>query len=532
VAKPESILGQVKGMARDFSMDSLPKGYVWDLCDYIPQQRGAQLEARAPWAYLTQTALAGTIWSGFDAVFAKAEKLLVHAGGNLYEQPRTTSMSAQANANLIGSLFGSTLHSGRYYLDKVYWADGAGVAVPKSVAWNGSVFTIASLSGANTPKATLLDVFKNRLVSDGGPTVPNAIYWAPADPSTAWDNKAFVGGFPRAITALGAMPQVLIVFHDGLTSRIKGGDHPPATGLASDKVDITRDVLSAQYGCVDPASVVPWQENLVWACSHGIMLTDGSTIRSLTDQGGIGEVWRYLYGLKKTGTQVSAGIYLNMLFVSILTQWDGSSAREDRSFVFVCDLAARTWYRLSNVLATCFIPSTTGAEQLWFGHDFQGSLTNANLYAYRLARISTMYLGLPDIDPDDPNPPASYQSAIDPNGVPILPRITTSWQTLGREGEKRMRNVYISHETQKPNSGTIPVGDPLQIGYRLTPVVLDSWVNIGTIPFSTLYDRKRLHLGRPAYGIQVHVEQIVPSHVSRLYDIAVETYPVDRGRVY
>ena len=275
MAKPESILGQVKGMARDFSMDSLPKGYVWDLCDYIPQQRGAQLEARAPWAYLTQTALAGTIWSGFDAVFAKAEKLLVHAGGNLYEQPRTTSMSAQANANLIGSLFGSTLHSGRYYLDKVYWADGAGVAVPKSVAWNGSVFTIASLSGANTPKATLLDVFKNRLVSDGGPTVPNAIYWAPADPSTAWDNKAFVGGFPRAITALGAMPQVLIVFHDGLTSRIKGGDHPPATGLASDKVDITRDVLSAQYGCVDPASVVPWQENLVWACSHGIMTTQG-----------------------------------------------------------------------------------------------------------------------------------------------------------------------------------------------------------------------------------------------------------------
>lgn len=518
-------------MARDFSIDSLPKGFVWDLVDYIPQQRGAQLEARGPWTYLTSTALAGTIWSGFDAVFAKAEKLLVHAGSNLYEQPRTSGMSASAAANNIGAFFSSTLHNGRYYLDKVYWADASGIGTPKAVGFDGTNFAITTLSGANTPKATLIDIFKNRIVAAGGPTNPNTVWWGPADPATAWDNKAFVGGFPRAITALGPMAQVLIVFHDGMTSRLKGGDHPPATGLASDKVDITRDVLSAQYGCVDPASVVPWQENLIWACSHGVMLSDGSTIRSLTDQGGIGEVWRYLYGLKRTGTQVSCGIYLNMLFCSVLTSWDEASSREDRSFTFVCDLGNRTWYRLTNVLSTCFIPSTTGIEQLWFGHDLQSSLANASTYAYRLARVSSMYTGLLDIDPDVVNPPPSYPPAVDPNGASILPRITTAWQKLGLEGQKRMRNVYVSHETQKPNSGAIPTGDVLRVGYRLTPVVLDSFVDIGTIPFSNLYDRKRLRLGRPGYGIQVHIEQVVASHISRLYDIGIESYPVDRGRV-
>jgi len=46
-----------------------------------------------------------------------------------------------------------------------------------------------------------------------------------------------------------------------------------------------------------------------------------------------------------------------------------------------------------------------------------------------------------------------------------------------------------------------------------------------------MYTRKRLPLGRQGYGIQVHIEQIQPSHISRLYDIAVENWPIDRGRV-
>lgn len=538
MAKMQSILGQVRGMARDFSIDAMPKGYVWDLCDYIPSQRGAQLEGRGPWTYLTSVSLAGTNWGGYDAIYKAGEKLLVAAGPNLYDQPRTTDMTVAAPATLVGGLFASILHNGKFYFEKVYFADAQGLQKPKSVSYDGATVSIASLSGANIPNAKLLDIWKGRLIASGDPAQPNNVIWAPVGMAKAdWDALA-TWGFPRAVTALGPMANVCVVFHDGMTSRIKGGTYPPATGLPPDKVDITVDTFSDQYGCVDPASVVPWQENLIWACAHGVMLTDGSTIRSLTDQGGMGEVWRHLYGLKRTGTQVVCGIYLNRLFIQVLTQWTTSTTREDRPFTFVCDLADRTWYRLTNLNATCFIPSTTGAEQLWFGTDLASQIDPVTgaaqpQFGNRLARVSQIYAGLTDADPDFANP--ALPPAQDDNGRAILPRITTGWQTLGPEGQKRVRSIYVSHATSKQTLGTPPTGDVISVGYRITPVILDSFVNpvaAGSgIPFSTMYDRKRLPVGRPAYGIQVHLEQILPSHMSRLYDIGVEAWPVDRGRV-
>src|SRR5215831_9048755 len=125
-------------MARDFSVDSMPKGYVWDLLDYIPSQRGAMLEGRGPWTYLTGTSLAGTVWGCYDAVFKAGEKLLVHAGPTLYDQPRLTTAQGSVNANAIGALFASTLHNGRFFFDKVYWADAQGLANPKYVTYNGN----------------------------------------------------------------------------------------------------------------------------------------------------------------------------------------------------------------------------------------------------------------------------------------------------------------------------------------------------------------------------------------------------------
>jgi hypothetical protein len=533
-------------MARDFSLDSMPKGYVWDLVDYIPSQRGAQLEGRGPWTFLTQNPLAGQIWSGYDAVYKAGEKLLVHGGQNLYDQPRMPQGGGAIAANLVGSLFGSTLHNGRFFFDKVYWADSQGLQNPKYVTYDGSTVAIAQLAGANTPKAKLLCVWKNRLLAAGDPAQPEYVRWAPPfgsktpnGPLSDWATGASLG-FGRSITALGPMANVCVVFHDGMTSRIKGGTIPPDGVLTQrDGMDTTSDTFSDQYGCVDPASVVPWQENLIWACSHGVMLTDGSTIRSLSDQGGIGQVWRYLYALKRPGTQVSCGIYLNKLFVSILTQWDNSTIRENRPFTFVCDLATRAWFRLSNAVGTCLIPSTTGAEQLWFGTD---SVNQNPAFANRLARISPVFSGITDIDPD-PSPPGSLPALPvnqDDDQRPILPRITTAWVPIGAAGQKRMRAVYVAHATQMPT--TTPATDPatpvLRVGYRLTPVILDSFVEMGQLPaaqnglpYSNMYDRKRLPLGRAGYGIQVHIEQVAPSHISRLYDIQVENWQVDRARV-
>jgi hypothetical protein len=109
------------------------------------------------------------------------------------------------------------------------------------------------------------------------------------------------------------------------------------------------------------------------------------------------------------------------------------------------------------------IPSTTGAEQLWWGTDSYPTSLNPTYYN-RLARIAPMYTGLVDADPDFSNP--TLIDAVDENQVPILPRITTGWETLGLEGQKRVRSAYVAHATQKQPPFT---GNVLKVGYRLDP---------------------------------------------------------------
>ena len=107
MARPQSLLGDVRGIGRDFALDNLPPGFVWDLIDYIPNRRGAKLEGRGPWSYHTAgAALAGTVWGGKHAAFNAGPKLLVHAGSTLYDHPVGTTAGTPTS---IGTLFSSIL---------------------------------------------------------------------------------------------------------------------------------------------------------------------------------------------------------------------------------------------------------------------------------------------------------------------------------------------------------------------------------------------------------------------------------------
>jgi hypothetical protein len=407
--------------------------------------------------------------------------------------------------------------------DRVYFVDGAGIQKPKYVTYNGTTVSIAQLTAANVPKATVLGVYKERLVAGGDPDSPSTLYFSPLEGSIAnpagplgpWDTKSFINT-SRAITAIMPMPAAILVFHDGMTEKIRGG-MPPETNV---ETDMALDTFSAQLGCADPASIVPWQENVIFANQRGIHLTDGSTIRSLTDQGGIGEAWRELYALKRGGTQVCAEVYLDQLYVSILTSYGSGTPAEQRSFMFVCDLSQRTWYRFENVEATAMIRANIGGEQVWWGVD---SPNRAASLANRIARLSPIVSAQREADPDAPVPP--YADIIDGDGVAVLPRVETGWMKLSKsEIEKRIRHVYVSHVTQ---SQTHPNTDALQIGAKVTPAPYSAFATLGNVPTSTRYARRRVRLGRPAYGLQVKVEQTIPTHVACIYDIGIEAWPSD-----
>jgi hypothetical protein len=519
VSQPTSILADVRGFARDHDISNMPRGFVWDLADYIPDRRGAKLETRGPWSYWSQV-IGGVPWGGKHAAFRAGTKLMVGGtGGNLYDADLTTGAINSIGACAPG------LHNGILLRDRVYFADASGAVVPRYVMWNGTAYTLGGIH-ASGPKAKLLGAYKERLLATGVPADPSIVYFSPLEttgtapnvgPLAAWDAKSVIGT-TRAVTAIYPMAAQILVFHDGSIERIRGSI-PPASNIDS---DMYVDTFSSQTGCSDPASVVPWQENVCFANPLGVFLTDGSTIRSLTDQGGISDLWRQAYGLKKAGSQVHASVFRDLLFVTILTTWASGSADEARPITLVCDLNDRTWIRFRNVHATAYIDSEIGTEEVWWGVDS----SVPSLGADRLAKLSPTLFGPTEYDPELGVPTAP--DAVDGNGLPVLGRIRTGWIKLGPEGVKRLRHVYVSHLTQANPENK---ADVYRIGFRLSPFPhLDS-MSLGTLPAHPRYKRNRLRIDRRSYGIQVDVTQVLPVYVSRLYDIAIDMWAQDRGKL-
>jgi hypothetical protein len=501
----------------------MPRGFVWDLADYLPDRRGAKLEVRGPWSYLTP-ALAGPPWGGKHAAFRYGTKLLLGGGGQLYDVDVTTGALTNVGAVPAG------VQNGVLLRDRVYFADASGTVQPKviTLAAGGTYNPVGSVHSSG-PKATVIAAYKERLVASGVPAAvgdPSIVYFSPLEtqgtapnvgPLSPWDAKSVIG-MNRAVTVIFPMAAQILVFHDGSIERIRGSK-PPATSVDT---DMYTDTFSSNVGCSDAASVVPWQENVCFANPLGVFLTDGATIRSLTDQGGISDLWRQAYSIKRPGTQVHSVVFRDLLFVTILTTWNTGTADEQRPITLVCDLVDRTWFRFRNINATCYVDSEIGVEEVWWGVDSSVPTLGAD----RVCRLSPLLFGPTEYDPEVGIP--AVADSIDGNGLPVLGRLRTGWIKLGPEGVKRMRHVYLSHLTQANPSNK---ADVYQIGYRLSPFPNLSPMSLGNVPANPRYKRNRLRVDRRSYGIQVDVTQIAPVYVSRLYDLAIDQWPQDGGKL-
>src|SRR5262252_3528834 len=323
------------------------------------------------------------------------------------------------------------------------------------------------------------------------------------------------------------MGNQIMVFHNGGIERIRGGI-PPGTLVDS---DMTMDTFTDQVGTSDPTSVVGWQENVIWAAPRGVYLSDGATMRSLTQQGGIAELWRSVYNNKRPGTPVVAAVFLDMLFISICINWDMTYPYDLRCFTLVCDLNERAWFRFANMCSLCSIPSSVGTEEVWWG--FDGYNFDAS-YANRLSRFSDMLFTELDVVTLENLDTRAYSYSpvdqIDGNGVAMLPQIETGFLRLGPEGRKRLRHILVSHttETATPTAGTV---NKLKISYKLRPYPFAPYTTLASIPGIDDYRRYRVRLDRSGYGIGIKVEQTIATSISRLHDIAVDQWALDRGHL-
>lgn len=512
MAKPTSLLGDARAFARDFPRDQMPRGYLWDVLDYVPMIIDAGLTGRGGWPWGSDV-LGGDPVGGILGNFITGDKLLIAASnGRWYEVDQTTG--AASNVGAAPALKQNPIQAGT----SVVAFDGTGATVPQLITapTAGAPPAFAPMH-ASAPKAPVGTYFRQYIVVGGTPGEENYIRFSvPGQPQTAWDALSNLPS--RApVTGLAALRAVGIVFHAGTTERIRG----TTATHAGFEGDFNLEPLFDRVGCTDPRSIAYWQDNCIFADEHGVHITDGAVIRNLASQGGILYFWRLLYNGQ---VSLAACTFLDYYIITVRRN-DGTAT------TLICDLNKRQWFRFANVYALSYIASTggSGMERIWAG--MAGTS--------RLARIGPTFF------------PATNGTGLiyDADSKPVLPVIETPWYRMGREGRKRSRFAYLSYDARTsaplgrkelpdgllmPDEGP-PLAPPdvlaavtpvLEYGFVTSPSDLNYSV-MGGLPPTTHYTRYRLPIWRAPYGVALRVRQTQPTTVTRIYDLAVDAQAME-----
>jgi len=488
VSAPTSLLQGARAFARDQPRDALPKGYLWDINDFVPTLIDTILTGRGAWLWGCPSQGGGDFAAGILAPFTSGEQVLAStANGTLYQ---VDSLNPPFNLTSRGTV-PPAIQNPVQLLDQTIWFDGTGATAPGIVGPTGG-----QTAAPGAPAVKVGAVWRGYVAGGGAPSSADTVWFSPPNTaSTTWDANSFIRT-AGPITGMAALRSILLVFHPGSTERIRG-TIVPHTGDSGTR-DTVLEPLFGREGTTEPRSICYWNENVIFANEHGVQLTDGSAIRNLISQGSISYFWRPLYQNKKT---ISASVFLDYYVVTVLKQ-------DNSSVTLVCDLNKRQWFKFTNIAATCMFTSagTTNMERFWCG--IQGS--------GRLARLAPTFF-----------PPLGGTTLVDDNGVPVLPNLETGWYRLGQEGRKRIRFAYLSYDVR----AAAATPNMFDLSYIDVSPQDPTFTLAGSYPSTDRYQRFRTPVGKNTYGIAFRFEQKVPSTVTRIFDLAVDAHMTERGRV-
>jgi hypothetical protein len=531
MAKPLSLLQGINAFARDFARDRMPRGYLWDLVDYVPALLDAMLVSRGAWRWASAVAPAD-FEGGIHALFKAGERLLaVDATGTLRNIDLTTG------ALTTVAVMHRVAQNPVQYMDYVIVPDAAGAASARVVNWNGSAYTNVAMH-ASALKGRYAAVYKGRILLANAVGLEGRIAFSPPgliDPDPAppdnsgkpdlipWDSLSYFST-SLPLTGIGALRAVVLLFHEGSVERLRGAIPPSASDPLG---DMFLEPLYERAGCGDARSIAYWNDNCIFADERGVHFTDGAIVKNLCTQGGILTYWRTLYRQRLT---VAADTFLDYYIITVIRQ-------DNVAVTLICDLNRRTWFRFTNIRARGFIHSVGAQEQLW----------GCRKDAARLTKLSDCFF------------PPRTALAIDEDGTNVLPVLETPWYRLAEEGRKRIRHSYLSYDVREDaalaqawrgepdEEGQVleeieqdaqalngqvkaTLGKILELGYITNPHDL-VYTLAGGLPATNGYSRYRLPVRKNPYGIAFRVRQLAPSFVTRIYDLGVEAQAEERSRV-
>lgn len=494
---PIDILSTVEGIYRDNGQTEVPPRHVWDCVDFLLGIGGAPLRRRGGWVSLDQ----------FDsrpegiayANFLEGEALLVITGDQrLFHVPITAGTST-----LVSSSINRVRQYPVMHRNKLYLPDFSGLRLADAIEYDGSGFALSQLP-ASAKAGRYMTVFRDRIVVAGwAGNEPDIAFGQVGDPMDAWDPLSLMS-VPLPVKGLASQRGQILVFHDGSVTRIKGTAPPTSStsSLAAATGDMAVDLLFDKAGCYDPRTIANWNDNILFADSRGIYITDGITIRNLAYDAGIATEWRRLFDQQVTA--LTAAAFGDFYIISLFGITESAT--------FLLDVSRRKFVRLGNVDGSGFAVNMKGAEQ-WTA----GAKNMQRLYA---GHISGRVSDLTSMFQPDLAPP------VDGDGSPVLPLLRTGWSRLGKGyGYRRIQGAFLSYSTGTGSGNPLALSvqeDPA--GDWATPLLLRSLAQSATIhrPFA--------RWGKRVQGAAFQVRQTAQTAHTRLYGLSVDSTDEQESR--
>lgn len=467
-------------MKMDGPREQLPRGVAWSMVDLIPEV-DAPLAKRGgwnrPWDAMANTYAAGL---GFGQFHAGSQIVGVTDLGNLYTMTvGSATVTAKGTVPIPAA-------PPTYYRNKLYFPDINGTAVLKE--YDGSA--AAANTAGTPPTGSVACAFKDHLVLARSDALKQRIWFSSAGSPTSWDT-ADPGGqwldatFP--VRGLASMRNMILVFEEGFTERIRGDIIPGVAGS-----DMVREPAFA-IGCSDPGSIAVTDNYVVFANSDGVFVTDGIGVSDLTKEGGIKRLWTSLLSGYAASWTIAGAVHQGRYIVSVM---DGATFK----CAFMCEVQRRVWTRLTNVKSIMMVSTPLGLL------DTAPAVYMAERAAPRVSALTSMF-----------TPSATYKNDGDGTAVTWTAELGHFY---GKPGRKRWRNVYVKYYM-----ADAATDNPTLTVSRATDLAAGSYTALSTtLAENTVHARKRLPLRVASEGVALRIAQTNASSQTLLY--AVEAEPL------
>ena len=493
-----------EGMRRDVDRTMLPGGSVYNLVDFVPDEIGAAAVGRGGWTFagpsLETTSVANVL--GYHADSAK---VIVQAENHYYDGiAGGSSLGATASA-----LFSSAPPF--YHRGKLFFTGNSG-SVLRPQYYDGT--TIAQLSTG--PTAAMGCAYKDHAVlangfgTDGAST-PNRVWFSAAGDPTTWDMNFGWWDTTGTISGLASMPNAILVFHKNTTERLRGSTPPPGS-------DMVLEPFLPEVGCIDPNSIAYWNENVIWASSQGIYMSNGTATDDLTSDAQMKTYWQSLLSGYATNWRISGGVYRDHYIVSIVNTQSGALVD-----CLCVDLTNKTMWRFTNLLATGFVNVTTSIQEKLYMGLYAGTVA-------RIAELSSLWSPAAAVKKDaDNNVPTPI---IETGSFRGYDRLHRRW--IQSMGIQKWRYVYLDYDLRDAATDN----PTITLSYATTPGGGYTAMTGGNITESTDYSRSRRSVHSATQGAAVRSNMIEykiaingPTASAKLYTLEGTFEPIDIGRL-